>query len=100
MKRIALLALIALAPMAQAGAVIGGIDLTPPADFIMPVSGRIGVRVIPATQVGQTYYGARDLTPSAGYITPSTRTGSLMQLPVAAEPPVEDAGTSFTYGDE
>lgn len=100
MTRIALLALLALAPLAQAGTVFAGRDLTPPADFIMPASGQIGVWVQPTAQAGKTNFGGRDLTPSAGFITPSSGAVGTRVLPNTADPVVEDAGTSFTYGDD
>lgn len=102
MNRITLLGLLALAPLAHAGTVVGGRDLTPPAEFITPsTSTQVGTRVHLTPDASGTVFAGRDLTPPPAYISPSTSPrGGTRVLPQTVETPVEDAGTSFDYGDD
>lgn len=101
MKGIALLGLLAMAPLTQAGTPFAGRDLTPPADFIMPAPGFVGVQVAPAPEPGKSYVGGRDLTPSAAFIDPSSGHIGVRVVPQvsAGGSPGHDAG-SFGYFDD
>lgn len=94
MRRVALLGLLVLAPMAQAGTPFAGRDLTPPAAFLDPASGSIGAEVhlvAPPSRPAEAYDG-RILTPPAAYISPSTRSVGVDVMPASQASAAYSAG--------
>lgn len=114
MKGIALLALLVLAPLAQAGPIVNGRDLAPPVEFFDASSREIGAPVyLVAPANGAAFYTGRGGAPVIGYAYPGTTELAPRSHPTATQAvgrvipysdsaggsPGWDAG-SFGYGDE
>jgi hypothetical protein len=86
-----MLALLTLAPLAQAGMVFGGRDLTPPPEFLDPGrGGQVGVRVHPTLGEDGAAYGGLEMAPSPEFINPGADPSGVMLFPDYGEAPTDE----------